>query len=481
MIDVYKQIPKVNDNCCPICYSECNTYSPTIVLFYDAAKRNTINKNINLLDCPRCKIRFANKTLFEQYFSKKNNYRPIFFNPVNIKNIYELIEKITSKPILFRQSQESNSASTKISQTTKSNNKTHTNEPFKLQKNYININASVKNIYITSFNKKCIVCSGSVADYVNIIPTSETDYIKISGKYCGNCKMFFYSNLQHIEKILKNNVYAESYTVNTDFHIEPSVMKNNIKIKSAVYFFYLKETETNISKKIIIVLDKAEALEHLGVYHYSDIISRDLLATAWKRREKTVVLNHKTYRIILSKTNNNQIFQNFIINELNISAGGGLHSSSNNTEIVDVLLYSPYTKRYEIIKSSYDKFFDSYYVDMSIFKRFIKQFGNPGIPVKVCGNSKLNGFSNLKEESILHAFGYTVSTNDNLSDLQRQKIIADVLDLGLMSTAEIVNLLEFLISSHNNIKYLSAKTKWERDLKFTSNYKINPERFVVKV
>lgn len=480
LLDVYKQIPEVKDNCCPICHNEAKVSYPTKVLFYDTKNLKAIIKHINLLVCTQCKIRFANKTVFGQYFSKKNDYRPIFFNPINTKTVCELINKASSTPILFKQHMKLNIENNNTISTSHYNDKTSTNKnTHTLLKNPVNLKASIKNIHITTFDKKCIVCNGNMADYVNIIPTSNTNYVKITGKYCSRCKMFFYRDLQHIEKILKNNEYAASYKINTDFYIEPTIRKNNIKVKSEVCCFYLKETETNISKKIIIVSDKTEAAKDFNVYHYSDIISRTLLAAIWKLNEKTVILNNKNHRILLSKTNTYQFFEDYIMKELNISKGGGLYSNFDNSEIVDVLLYSPYTNRYEIIKASYDKSFNFYYVDMSIFKRFIRKFGNPGIPIKVYNDSNFNEFANLKEESILHAFGYSVSKSDNLSDLQRQKIIADVLDLELMTTIEIVNLLEFLISSHNNIKYLSAKTKWERDLKFISNYKINPERFII--
>ena len=42
-----------------------------------------------------------------------------------------------------------------------------------------------------------------------------------------------------------------------------------------------------------------------------------------------------------------------------------------------------------------------------------------------------------------------------------------------------MNLLNHLIISRKDIKYNIAKMKWERDVEFTENYKVNPERFII--
>ena len=99
MIDVYKQIPKVIENICPICHERITQLCDTEVVFYDENKTQNI-QTIRLYCCNKCKLHFADKRTFERYFSKKAKKRPVFFDPNRFKNISEIFNKINSTPII---------------------------------------------------------------------------------------------------------------------------------------------------------------------------------------------------------------------------------------------------------------------------------------------------------------------------------------------------------------------------------------------
>ena len=70
-------------------------------------------------------------------------------------------------------------------------------------------------------------------------------------------------------------------------------------------------------------------------------------------------------------------------------------------------------------------------------------------------------------ESVLRQEGYTVSQKEDLSDLERQSILKNVINRKLMSKWQIIEHIELQISlRRNNRMYNIAISKWERDLAF---------------
>ena len=62
---------------------------------------------------------------------------------------------------------------------------------------------------------------------------------------------------------------------------------------------------------------------------------------------------------------------------------------------------------------------------------------------------------------------------------QRQDILVDIIDLGILEVHKIVRYLNFFIKSHAAECYADARIKWEEDRKFVENYKVNPNRFMI--
>lgn len=74
-------------------------------------------------------------------------------------------------------------------------------------------------------------------------------------------------------------------------------------------------------------------------------------------------------------------------------------------------------------------------------------------------------------ESIMRQYGYTVSETEGLSSARRQKILAVMIDIGVMTRVEIINRLKFNIRiRENNSRMTLACQKWEDDIEFVSEY-----------
>ena len=87
-------------------------------------------------------------------------------------------------------------------------------------------------------------------------------------------------------------------------------------------------------------------------------------------------------------------------------------------------------------------------------------------------NSLFNGIK-LAQESILMQFGYTVSQEEGLSSMQRQKILAVLIDNEILSKSEIISYLDFFICQRQyQSKYEMAISKWETDREFVEEYRM---------
>ncbi|KIR03823.1 hypothetical protein P261_02638 [Lachnospiraceae bacterium TWA4] len=93
--------------------------------------------------------------------------------------------------------------------------------------------------------------------------------------------------------------------------------------------------------------------------------------------------------------------------------------------------------------------------------------------IKTYAFSNNNGKYNLAKESTLMLYGYNVNRKSNLKTVDRQKILAAIIDWNILTKSEILSYLKFFISQKSgDVKYNEAIDKWTADQKFVANYKI---------
>ena len=83
--------------------------------------------------------------------------------------------------------------------------------------------------------------------------------------------------------------------------------------------------------------------------------------------------------------------------------------------------------------------------------------------------SSVNGML-LNQESTLKAHGYSVSEQEGLTELQRRKILAVLIDNYILSKTEIISLLDFFINMHQSDRFARSVDRWESDREFVENY-----------
>ena len=82
-------------------------------------------------------------------------------------------------------------------------------------------------------------------------------------------------------------------------------------------------------------------------------------------------------------------------------------------------------------------------------------------------------YTSFKQESVLRLMGYNVNVLDNLTEVQRQKILMLIVDEGVLSVAEIRSYLQWLINRGNKTPRLkNACLKWKADSEFIKQYGI---------
>lgn len=121
-----------------------------------------------------------------------------------------------------------------------------------------------------------------------------------------------------------------------------------------------------------------------------------------------------------------------------------------------------------------------YYINSKQYSEFACKYGLPVVRLRWDKSRELVDFLQWKEESILHLMGYNVGSKDNLSDNERHEILLHALKTDTLTKAEIIAFLEFLIhKNEDNINFKNACYKWNRDIRFMRNYRIDQQRKVI--
>ena len=235
-----------------------------------------------------------------------------------------------------------------------------------------------------------------------------------------------------------------------------------------------------------IITNRKELHDGKMVFHYTSSEALELLSAAFaKERSRKGILydnNFKVKATVFTAQKTQKALERLRPMELEIRAGGGYYSltMSRREELVDVLLYSPFSQRYELLRATHNKELDCCYCDVGLYRKFIHEHGNPGVKLFFNGGASYAGDDfNLRPESILKGYGYSVAQADQLSTAERQNILSEIIDLGILEIPVIINYLDFFCRSHSTDKDFYARLRWTEDRKFVENYKANPDRFLI--
>ena len=372
-------------------------------------------------------------------------------------------------------------------------------------KNEYSWRATKSLVTIKTNTGRCPRCSAKLYIGETGIPTAGGDVVIVPGEKCQYCDCLYITDKLEIEYFLRDNKNATGFTLDGKTLWDYTARYKEAKRKE--YRARLRGQKRsrlrgilsgvvlltvqfhNNTQDYIIVRNVNAQNRQANVLHYSGAPALELLTAAFREsRDRKGEYDKKRYHIadiIYPEMHNEGLRENLLPMVLNIKSGGGLYEklSSEFTEykeIVDVLLYSPFTERYELIRATYDGDEDYCYTDARLYREFVENYGKPDLATGFGSSKNLDAdWSNLQIESALRQYGYSVGQKSGLREQLRQELLAELVDLELLDVTKIVRLLSFFISSHTSPTNYAARLKWESDRDFISRYKVNPDRFLI--
>lgn len=344
-----------------------------------------------------------------------------------------------------------------------------------------------KRLFFTNFAvSQCLSCAGNTSRVENFVAISDRECITFTGKYCSNCNAFYTTlDIEYVDD-LQTLCKSDFMEFHTEYLQPEYISRRNLSrsLHSSVALFVIKKNGANDTEFVTVVSSKGDQDISHNIIHYTSLLARKLLLALSKQRT-TFSYYDKFYTVLYKEpiTRSAGFSLDYINpNQIVLRKGGGLLNGIKQigTELVDILLYSPFTDCFEVAHVTYDLINCIFYMDAKVFRRFLHRYGNPGIILAAQPKSKSSKqFYTMQEESVLHAYGYNVGISSDLTEFERQEILGEVLDLELMTARSIINLLDHNINMHPGEQYIVACSDWEADKEFVFEYKINPSRFFI--
>ncbi len=244
--------------------------------------------------------------------------------------------------------------------------------------------------------QKCDICYASPEMFSELssrIPGYIPSHFKLSKKVLlkdAKKKAFTFSkeynhiyDIRHPKKKQRRILSKASYYVQ-HYNEMRQAFRNE---RNALIMIILKsKPNIDAQEKALIVSNRTEAIcEYIDILDYKTSTTRELLTRIIRFQEKTIYFNGLEYNVVkvMEKAERELIRPDFIPEEIIIRKGGGYPTSQldNAHEYVQVLLFSPYTQKYELASATFDKDEFEYYMDATVYRNFIRYYGNPKIKV----------------------------------------------------------------------------------------------------
>lgn len=167
--------------------------------------------------------------------------------------------------------------------------------------------------------------------------------------------------------------------------------------------------------------------------------------------------------------------KNFVVRRNVFKCRYNGHKVQNIEAAISLIKNRPVTQIiHKRVSAGYCPVCNTYFIMHSTYEK-LKNIGIPCCRVidgKTYDSGSSLGSMNLADESVLMQYGYNVNQNEDLTEKTRHKILALMIDNGILSKSEIIGYLDFFISQRQfNSKYEMAISKWEIDSDFVRDYR----------
>lgn len=481
---VYRRIPfaKVNGKKCCNCQGSLSQKKECKIYVYklDGKGIETVSKTVltKLLYCTKCNLFQAASDQFAQIRQSNAGYCAIGFHVFNHNSLFSIVERATQSYIKQSDDQEKKK--------TQSNDKSCFNNGFRILEKNSNLRFSPFDLYLSSVQfDYCPFCGKRLKDHPTAIPVDQSHIVNVTIKTCR--EHYFSFEPVTIGKLLTGNAAAKFITVNNQFRFEniARFMKEFNACNSHQYMILGKNILENKETAFIISNeDMQSSFDEALILNYKSPQVRELLTSVFHDKNKVVEFNEKKISISFIYTGKTWVTSytpSQVIEHLAIKKNGGFVSINPRYQLFNALLYSPQTQRYEIVKVSYDTESEFYFIDLRNYKDFVNKYGKASVSFVSPDTRYLDSerFDYLNSESILHECGYNANASIGLKDNERQAILADIINLGIMTPSDIIGFLEYLYKRRTAVNMSAARSKWKRDIDFVRNYKTNTSSFVI--
>lgn len=165
------------------------------------------------------------------------------------------------------------------------------------------------------------------------------------------------------------------------------------------------------------------------------------------------------------------------IQNITIMSQNNLSRDSDEYEMVTALVYCANRVEPVYIDVYYSKRQNKYFINEESYRQYRVRYGLPYVHLVADEYDGDMDYGNLRKNSELNLYGYTVAKTAEMSTGERQRLLQQLMDNGLMSKHQIVNHLEWLIHRQSGrIKMEDACDCWREDLRFVNNYRLNAQR-----
>lgn len=270
-------------------------------------------------------------------------------------------------------------------------------------------------------------------------------------------------------------------------NISPSPLKKCHIIQKIGIISCPKCGNTSISTKMIRYKDKpryykTNYCKNCNIYYVA-------LSDFYDHFETWFVLNPEEIRLLQEKSesdrNNNISAQDFLIRL------GVLKCRKKNHQLQDIQAIIPTIDRTGNIgqisvPAGYCPICKMYFILESVYQT-VKCNGIPLCRVidndsyiSISGNNKHtnNPFGNFSSESILRQYGYNVNQQDDLSEIQRRRILSAIIDYRILTKSEVISYLDSFINLRKNqrnldgtLRHNNALNKWKADRCWITKYR----------